>query len=222
MFGIIRAFGRGLLAGAGLSACLDGAFAQNDPPVGLVMALSGNTSPAIAAMAEISPGTPLRLAPGTQLTFLHYGHCKLVTVSGGTLSLSRTEFQTDGEIVAEKDGPCPRIHPLSGEAGAVAGGILMRGGGVLPRLPLDPEIVVAGHGINALKAGAIYAEDKFDAPLVQLQVSGHSLRFPASSERLAPNGRYLLRLTPEDRAQPIDIPFIATSPDGPELVLLLR
>jgi hypothetical protein len=221
MRGIIRALGRGLLTGAGLIAGLEGAFAQNDPPVGLVMALSGNTSPPIAVMAEISPGTPLRLGLGTQLTFLHYGRCKLVTVSGGTLSLGRTEFQTDGEIVAEKDGPCPRIHPLS-EAGAVAGGILMRGGGALPRLPLDHEIVVVGRGINVINAGVIYAEDKFDAPLVRLQVSGHSLRFPASSERLTPNGRYVLRLAPEGRTQAIDIPFIATAPDGPELVLLLR
>jgi hypothetical protein len=100
--------------------------------------------------------------------------------------------------------------------------MVMRGGGELPRLPLDPEIVVAGTGSNDIKAAAIYAEDKFEAPLVQMQVAGHTLRVPAAGERLAPNGRYVLRLIMAGGATPVDLPFIGTAPDGPELVLLLR
>jgi hypothetical protein len=219
----VRAAVWGALAAFGLIAAAQSAVAQSEPPVGLVMALTGSTSPPVAAMAEIPAGTPLRLAPDAQLTFLHYGRCKLVTVSGGTLSLSRTEFQTDGQIVADKDGPCPRLHSLGGgQAGTVTGGMMMRGGGELPRLPLDPEIIVAGNGSNDIKAAAIYAEDKFEAPLVQMPVSGHTLLLPAAGERLAPNGRYVLRLMMAGGATPVDLPFIGTAPDGPELVLLLH
>jgi hypothetical protein len=199
------------------------AFAAGEPPAGLVMAVAGTTTPPLPAMAEIPAGTPVQLAPGAQLTFLHYGRCKLVTVSGGTLTLSRTEFKTDGTIVGEKDGPCPRIHPVGGnQAGTVAGGMVMRGVGAVPRWPLDPEIVLAGKGSDRITTAAIYAEDSLDAPLVRLDVSGHALRFPAGSGRLAPNGRYVLRLTMDDPAKQTDITFIGTAPDGPALVVVLR
>jgi hypothetical protein len=55
-----------------------------------------------------------------------------------------------------------------------------------------------------------------------MQVSGHTLRLPAAGERLAPNGRYVLRLMMAGGAAPVDLPFIGTAPDGPKLVLLLR
>ncbi len=187
------------------------------------MALTGTTTPPLAVMAEISAGASVEIAPAAQLTFLHYGRCKLITVSGGTLSLSRTEFTTAGQIISEKDGPCPRIHALTGSpAGTVSGGMVMRGGGALPRWPLDPTIVVAGNGSDGLKTAVIYAEDKNDLPLVQLDVAGHALRFPAGQERLPANGRYVLQLTVADRAEPIELPFIGTAADGPELIVVLR
>jgi hypothetical protein len=201
-----------MLAGSGSAA--------GEPPAGIVMALSGSTAPPLAEMAEIPAGTPLHLLPGTQLTFLVYARCKLVTVAGGTLTLSRTDFTTDGKILGDKDGPCPRIHPLSG-SGAVAGGLIMRGG-ALPRWPLDSEIVLAGDASDGVETAAIYAEDRLDAPLVRLDVVGHRLRLPAGAGRLSPNRRYLLRLTTAGRAQPLDLTFIGTAPDGPILLVVLR
>ena len=198
------------------------ALAQATPPAGLVMSLSGTTTPPLAAMAEIPAGTPVQLAPGTELTFLHYGRCKLVTVSGGTLSLSRSEYTTDGKITGDTDGPCPRVHPVGDKAGGtVAGGILMRGGGS-PRWPLDPEILLVGAGSDGVKTAAIYAEDNTDKPLAQLDVDGHKLRFPAGGERPPPSARYILRLTYAGGAEPLDLPFIGTAPDGPQLLVVLR
>jgi hypothetical protein len=195
----------------------------DEPPAGMVTALSGSTSPSLAAMAEISSGSPLQLSAGTELTFLHYAKCKLITLSGGSLTLTRTEFTTDGKIIAEKDGPCPRVHQLGGTApGTTSGGLVMRGIGSVPRWPLDREFVVAGTGSDKLKTAAIYAEGRLDAPLVQLEVSGHQARFPAKAPALAANDRYVLRLTMDDRAQPVDIPFIGAAPDGPSLLVVLR
>jgi hypothetical protein len=193
-----------------------------EEPAGVVMALSGSTSPPIAAMSEIPSGEPFKLAPGAELTFLHYARCKLVTIAGGSLTVTRSDYNTDGKIVAEKDGPCPRVHQLSGSAPASAGGLVMRGAGTVARWPLDREIVFAGAGSGKLKAAAIYAEGRPDAPLVQLQVSGHQARVPANAPPLTANERYVLRLTMADRMQPLDIPFIGTAPTGSSLVVVLR
>ena len=103
------------------------AFAD-EVPAGMVMTLSGSTSPPLAAMSEIPSASPLQLAAGTELTFLHYAKCKLITVTGGTLTLTRTDFAADGKIVAEKDGPCPRVHQLGANTpGTTSGGLVMRG-----------------------------------------------------------------------------------------------
>ena len=198
------------------------ASAADEPPAGVVMTLSGNASPPIAAMSEIPSGVPLKLDSAAELTFLHYQRCKLVTVAGGTLTVTRSEYNTDGKILAEKDGPCPRVHQLAGGAPATAGGLVMRGVGGEPRWPLDRQILFAGPGSGELRAAAIYAEGRTDAPLLRLDVSGHQARLPANAPPLPANQRYLMRLTLADRAQPLDIPFIGTAPDGSSLLVVLR
>jgi hypothetical protein len=203
------------------SAAIPG-LAADEPPVAMVMSLAGGTTPPIATMSEIPAGTPLQLAPGAELSFLHYTRCKLVTVAGGTLTVTRNDYSTDGRIVAEKDGPCPRVHQLSSGSSGTAGGLVMRGVGGAPRWPLDREIVFAGLGTDRLRTAAIYAEDQPDTPIIQLDVSGQQARFPASAAPLAANQRYVLRLTTADRPQPLDIPFIGTAPDGPSLFVVLR
>jgi hypothetical protein len=198
------------------------AWAADEPPAGVVMGLSGSASPPLAAMSEIPAGAPIKLAPDAELTLLHYQRCKLVTVVGGTLTVTRSEYNTDGKILAEKDGPCPRVHQLAGGAPATAGGLVMRGVGSEPRWPLDREMLFAGPGSGELRAATIYAEGRTDAPLVRLDVSGHQARFPANSPPLMANQRYVMRLSMAGRAQPLDIPFIGTAPDGPSLLVVLR
>jgi hypothetical protein len=194
-----------------------------EPPAALVMAVSGSTTPAVAAMSEIPSGAPLRLAPGAELTLLHYARCKMVTVTGGTVTVTRTDLVTDGTIIAEVDAPCPRVHQLSANApGTVSGGLVMRGLSAAPRWPLNREIVLAGNGTDRLKAAAIYAEGRPDAPLVRLDVSGHQARFPAGLAPLAVNARYVLRLTMGERAEPVDISFIGGPTSGPSLLVVLH
>jgi hypothetical protein len=134
-----------------LCALPGSARAAAEPPAALVTAVSGGTTPAIAAMSEIASGAPIRLEPGTELTLLDYARCKMVTVSGGTVTVTRFDFVTDGKIVAKIDAPCPRVHKL-GAGGTVAGGLVMRGVAGPPRWPLNREIVVAGDGSDKLAA----------------------------------------------------------------------
>jgi hypothetical protein len=98
----------------------------------------------------------------------------------------------------------------------------MRGIGSAPRWPLNREIVLAGNGTDTLKTAAVYAEGRLDAPLVELEISGHQARFPTNSGPLAVNKRYVLRLMMGDRAKPVDISFIGTAPSGPSLLVVLH
>ena len=195
-----------------------------EPPAAMVMSVSGNTTPAVAAMSEIPSGAKLQLDPGTELTVLDYARCKMVTVSGGSLTVTRFDFMADGKIVGEVDAPCPRFHQLSASAGgAVAGGVIMRGGlGSVQRWPLEREIVLAGGGADRLKAAGIYAEGRPDAPLVQLAVAGNRARLPEQAPPLAVNQHYLLRLAIDGQPQPVDIPFIGAAPSGRSLLVVLR
>lgn len=194
-----------------------------EPPAALVMAVTGKISPPVAAMSEIASGAPVRLEPGAELTLLDYARCKMVTVSGGTVTVTRFDFITDGRLVSEQVAPCPRIHQLSAASGGtVAGGLVMRGMGAVQRWPLNREFVIAGAGTDALKAAAIYAEGKFDAPLVKLDVSSHKARYPSDAPSLAADRKYVLRLSLGDRAEPADITFIGTASTGPTLLVVLH
>jgi len=215
--------GLGMMTQLGLLAVpLEPACADGEPPVGLVMAVSGSTTPALSEMAEIPANTPIQLGPSTQLTFLHYGPCKLVTISGGSLTLTRTERSADGKVVEEKDGPCPRMHPIRMAAGTVAGGMVMRSAPSLVRWPLNHELVVAGPFSDQIATAAIYEEERSDAPLVKLDVAGHHLRYPQQGDNPAPNGRYILRLGLKGRSEPLDLHFIGTAATGPDLLIVLR
>jgi hypothetical protein len=192
--------------------------AASEPPGGVVMALSGSTTPQLATMEEIPSGTAVQLSAGAELTFLHYAKCKLVTVFGGSLTVTRTEFTTDGKIVREKDGPCPRVHQLSGENS----GLVLRGNTKVPRWPLNRELVFVGAGANKLRGVAIYSDGGLDAPLVRLDVSGHRASFPANAVALVANERYVLRLTMANQPDTVDITFVGVAPDGRDLLIVLR
>ena len=214
----------GAIAASLLLLCSPTSALADEPSAALMMAISGKTTPPLEAMSEIASGAKLQLDPGTELTVLDYARCKMVTVSGGTLTITRFDFMSDGEIVGEVDAPCPRFHQLSaGAGGAVAGGVVMRGGvGSVPRWPLERELVLAGGGVDKLRAAAIYAEGRPDAPLVQLAVAGNRARVPEQAPPLAVNERYRLRLTIDGQPQPVDIPFIGSAPSGRSLLVVLR
>jgi hypothetical protein len=214
----------GAVAAALLLSSLSMPALADDSPAALVMAISGKTTPPLAAMSEIRSGAKLQLDPGTELTVLDYARCKMVTVNGGSLTITRFDFMADGKIVGEVDAPCPRFHQLSASAGgAVAGGVVMRGAlGSVQRWPLEREIVIAGGGADKLKAAVVYADGRLDAPVVQLAVAGTRARFPDRAPPLTVNERYVLRLTIEGEPQPVDIPFIGTAPSGRSLLVVLR
>lgn len=213
------------LPGVGLIALLiSGAALGAEPPVAMVMTVSGVTTPPVEAMDELPGGTSLRLGPDARLSFLHYQRCKLVTITGGTLRLSPADYRADGRVESEQNGPCPRTYSLTSDAtGArTTGALVMRNLERVPHWPADPEFVLTGAAAGRVGGGAIYAGDRPDQPVAHLDLAGKRAKLPPGSTGLIPEGTYKLRLTIAGRPEPADIDFVATAPTGRSALVILR
>src|SRR6266446_5253904 len=184
--------------------------------VGMIMKVTGETDPTLPAREEISANTVIKLGPGTELTFLHYPpSCELVTVAGGTLKLTKTAFTTDGEVKSQQGRPCPRVYELSGTGGGWVARDLLR-------LSVDPEIIFAGSRAGEVTEAAVYEKGEPDRFLYRLELVDHRAAPPTATTPLAPNHRYLLKLTMSDEAQPVDYAFIAVTSGAADSLIVLH
>jgi hypothetical protein len=202
-----------------LLACLSatGSADAADPnAVGIVMKVTGETDPALPPREEIAPNTTIKLGPGTELTFLRYPpRCELVTVAGGTLKLTKTDFRTDGEIKSQQERPCPRLYSLSGTGGTwVARDVL--------RLPADPELIFAGSRGNQVVEAAIYEKGEANRLLYRLDLSDQRATRPTTAAALAPNQHYVLKVTTSDETKPVDYDFVAVRSGAAESLAVLH
>ena len=95
---------------------------------------SANVTPAPTAYSEIAPGTSYNLGKNGALTFVHYGLCKEISVTGGKVTLDTKNFKVDGgKVTKETAQPCPQQLSLAAST-AVAGGVVMRGASATPEL----------------------------------------------------------------------------------------
>lgn len=184
--------------------------------VGIIMKVTGQTDPDLPAREEIAANTVIKLAPGAELTFLHYPpNCELVTVAGGTLKLTRTAFTTDGEVRNQQARPCPRVYELSGTGGGWVARDLLR-------LPVDPELIFAGSRAGVVAEAAIYEKGEPDRLLYRLDLADHRATRPAAATLLAPNRRYSLKLTMSDESQPVDYGFITVASSAVDALVVLH
>jgi hypothetical protein len=198
--------------------------ARSEPPPGIVMAITGNTDPPLSAMVEIPANTSIHLHGKTKLTFLHYARCKLITVEGGTLTLTRADYTEDGQVVSETDGPCPHIYALpdNGGAGRSSGGILERNLEMPPRWPVGSEIIFTGPRRDTVAAAAIIVDSKPDQAPIQLDLGDGRARLPQGATLLRPERNYTLRLTMRGRRDPVNMLFTATAPARSVPLVVLR
>lgn len=195
--------------------------ARAEPPAGIVMAIAGETDPPLTAMAEIPANTLIVLQPRTKLTFLHYGSCKLVTVTGGTVALTRADYREDGQVESEADGPCPQVYALPDAGdGRTSGGIVSRTLGTPPHWPTGPDIIFTGARSRSVTAATILSEGQPPQPAMQLTVANARAR-AGQGAPLQVGGHYLLRLIMAGGRDPVDVPFIADAP-GPGALVVLR
>ena len=189
--------------------------------VGIVMKITGQTTPDLPIRQEIPADVRITLGPGVELTFLHYPpDCELVTVSGGTLKLSKTAFATDGDIKRQQGHPCPRFYEVSGTGGAWVARSLEDARDPL-RLAIDAEIIFAGSRADRVTAAAVYEQDRLKEPLFRFELADRRATQPVAAARLAEDRQYVLRLTMKDSSQPVDYPFtIAPAGSDDQLVVL--
>lgn len=116
-----------------------------ESPAALVTDVSGEISPPVGLFHEVEVGTELRVGRGASLMLEHYAACEAATVTGGTVVIRADGLDLAQAKVADRaKTACPETVKL--QAGEVVGaGIVLRGAGT-PRIPLAPEIVVAGGG----------------------------------------------------------------------------
>jgi hypothetical protein len=200
---------------AGLLTTTTSALAAEPAAAGIVMKVTGQTTPDLPIRAEIPADTAIQLGPAVELTFLHYRKCKLVTVVGGTLELSAGDFTTDGKVETELPGPCPRVYQLAGSAGGWVARDLP------PRIPVNPEIIFAGQRADRIAEAAVYAQDQRERPLFRFDLVDRRATEPAAAAPLTAEHRYVLRIRMSDQADPIEHGFVAVAPGtGGSLVVL--
>jgi len=191
------------------------ALAAEPAAAGIVMKVTGQTTPDLPIRAEIPADTAIQLGPAVELTFLHYRKCKLVTVVGGTLELSAGDFTTDGKVETELPGPCARVYQLAGSAGGWVARDLP------PRIPVNPEIIFAGQRADRIAEAAVYAQDQRERPLFRFDLVDRRATEPAAAAPLTAEHRYVLRIRMSDQADPIEHGFVAVAPGtGGSLVVL--
>jgi hypothetical protein len=199
---------------AGLSM-MTPALAGEPDAAGIVMKVTGQTTPDLPVRTEIPTDTEITLGPAVELTFLHYRKCKLVTVAGGTLELSDRDFTTDGKVEKEIPGPCPKVYQLAGSAGGWVARDLP------PRLPVNPEIIFAGKRAGRIAEAAVYVADQRERPLFRFDLVDRRATEPAAAAPLTAEQRYVLRMKMSDQPDPIEHSFVAVAPGtGGSLVVL--
>jgi hypothetical protein len=192
------------------------ALAAEPEPAGIVMKITGQTTPDLPVRAEIPADTTIKLGPAVELTFLHYRKCRLITVAGGTLELSARDFTTDGKVESDKPGPCPRIYQLAGSAGGWVARDLP------PRLPVNPEIIFAGRRADRIAEAAVYMPGHQDRPLFRFDLADRRATEPAAATPLTVDGRYVLRMEMNDQSGAIEHGFVAVEPGTSGSLVVLR
>jgi hypothetical protein len=185
-----------------------------EAPAGIVMAVTGPTTPRLAVHAEIAADTGVKLGAGATLTFLHYERCKLVTVAGGTVMLTRTDFATDGRTVSETATTCPKVQSLGQTRGGAAA---PSGPAGVPRLASRPEIIFTGRRAAAVTEATIAEDGRIQPAGLRLNVSKGTATLPAGTS-LQANIRYVLRVMFGDRTPPAELVFTA-APEAGTVVL---
>jgi hypothetical protein len=203
----------GLIAGLSLWGP---AGAAEPNAVCIIMKVIGETDPGLPLREEVSANTVIKLGPGTELTFLHYPPtCELVTVTGGTLKLTKTAFTTDGEVKSQQNRPCPRVYELTGTGGGWVARDLLR-------LPVAPEIILAGSRAGEVTEAGVYEKGQPDRLLYNLELAEQRATPPASAAPLEPNHRYLLKLSMSDGAQSLEHGFVAVGVGATDSLVVLH
>jgi hypothetical protein len=159
-------------------------------PAALVTDVSGEVTPEVGAFDEVDAGTVLSLGARSTLTIEHYASCEAAKVNAGAVGVRADGLDLSRASVADRwKIDCPEAVSLH-QGELVGAGIVLRSADRPPRIPLAPEIVVAGGG-----AGFDRLRVEREGQLVwALPVRGGRVDWPKGRRFLTDQGAYLLVL----------------------------
>ncbi len=180
---------------------LANAFAE---PVALVIDISGSVDSGIQAFSEIEAGATVDLDTDGRLEFIDYSRCKNVIIVGGIVSFSEQHFISDGKIIDETVGSCPKVVTLNKDARAA--GVLVRTGSSTLRLSVRPWLIFTGsYGDVAVQVRII----REGSLTLTLPIKDRQIRWLYRDDLLA--GSYELEVLNKDGAKSRRLPFEVTT-----------
>lgn len=203
----------GFVATSGLGV---GPARAADDPAALILDIMGASEPELFPFSELVIGTKVALADDATLSFVHYGTCREVTVTGGEITMERRRYRVKGgRVDSERNQECPREVALNEDG--TAAGLLMRGGDSSGlHLGLRPKFVIVGAKADGVVA-ARFKEGEQD--LLSVSVERRVVAWPDGAGDLADGNAYSVELVWRDESA-ITYPFEASGRNRKARVIL--
>jgi hypothetical protein len=192
---------------------------------GLVLEVTGSTQPSLAPYDELPERATVTLGPDAHLVFVHYGTCRQVTISGGSLYIDKARYTLAGGKVEHEDKTnCPREQRIAsnaagaGDTGAAA--LVMRDAATPLELSGHPTIVLTGARAGNVKSATLRRGDHEIGSMV---VTGRKVVWPKDRPALPPGNDYVLLLGSANGAKAVSLTFgVAAAPIFGEQPTVLR
>jgi hypothetical protein len=183
-------------------------FAHAASFAGIVEDISGVSDSKLTPSSEIKSGSQIALGTSGTLTFVHYNACTEVSVTGGTVTVTATDYNVVGGTLTENKVACPELVPVVSTT-SVAGGLVMRGVGETNSLGVSPKVMLSGKSATLVNHVAFVASDK---QTVQGEVVNGRVALGAGVS-LKP-GKYDMQLTGAEKSLtiPVEVGADAYSP----------
>ncbi len=194
--------------------------ARPQPPVALVIEVTGTVEPALEPYSEVANKDNFKLAGGAKVTFLHYATCQEVVVSGGRITFTAEAFRVEGgDITNSSRVDCPRSVTIQPDARA--GGVLVRGLRASAVVTLNPRPVFVLAGTKATNFTRIrILKDK--RTIFEGKLEGRRFAWPAGEPPLAPGKGYALDLLTAGSGKPRTIAVEVVDQRGQSPLTLIR
>ena len=194
--------------------------APPQPPVALVIEVTGTVEPALEPYSEVADKDNVKLAGGARLTFLHYATCQEVAVSGGRITFTAEAFRVEGgDITHSSRVDCPRSVTIQPDA--VAGAVLFRSFGARTVVTLDPRPVFVLVGAKATNFTRIrILRDK--KTIFEGKIEGRRFAWPEGEPPLAPGWVYALDLLTAGGGKPRTVAVEVVDQRGRSPLTLIR
>lgn len=194
--------------------------ARPQPPVALVIEVTGTIEPALEPYSEVANKDNFKLAGGATVTFLHYATCQEVVVNGGRITFTVGAFRVEGgDITNSSRVDCPRSVTIQPDARA--GAVLLRGLRASAVVKLNPRptfVLVGAKASNFVRIRILKDKRTF----FEGKLEGRRFAWPVGAPPLAPSKGYALDLLTAGSSKPRTVAVEVVDQRGQSPLTLIR